>query len=542
MAPVAIPLSITDIEMHPTRKYQWRDATARYGFDPSTRVSHRRPVASREAELCAMRPNADMSDDGRAQAAARRETTSAPEPALNRVWFDVGDLLWWPFDHLSGIQRVQLSVLCALRDAPPRAFEIRCCRYGSRDGFREVAESDIAACIARLSGGPTDKAGADTRSVSRRDFVRPVAVALAGLHRRLPEGLALLTGRVWIGLVDLLRAARDRAGRIGRSAGADNIPCAFKKGDLLLNLGSSWINSGYVGAVEQAKASHGILYAALIYDLIPWKHPRWFDYGTRLRFLPWARQTMRASDLIFAISENTRKDIEGFLASEGLAPPDIEVIRLGERPPPAGGTWEPPPDLRQAMAGPGFVLAVGTIEVRKNHRLLFDVWQELLRKHGNRVPALVWAGRGGWLNEDLMNRVAASRSLDGKLIILGGHQGTGVSESGLRFLYENCLFTLFPSWYEGWGLPVAESIAFGKYCIASDAASIPEVAGGLVDYHAPDDFAGCFDLVERAVLDPDYRSGREARIRTEYRPYSWADCAQSICEKIVTWRNRCGEA
>jgi glycosyltransferase involved in cell wall biosynthesis len=356
----------------------------------------------------------------------------------------------------------------------------------------------------------------------------------------------LAIGALLLGLGDRLRIVRDRARDLLRRiapprhghADVTQAACRFKRGDLLLNLGSSWINAGYARGIERAKVRHGIRYAALICDLIPWVHPRWFNYSTRIRFLPWARETLRTSDLILAISRNTKGDIERFAASEGLARPDIEVIRLGERPPPASGAWEPDPAFRAATRESGFVLSVGTIEIRKNHQLLFEVWQELLQRHGRVIPVLVWAGRGGWFTEDLMNQVEASNRLDGKLIILGGAPETGVDEAAIRFLYRNCLFTMFPSWYEGWGLPVAESIAFGKYCIASNAASIPEVAGDLVDYHAPEDFAGCYELAERAVLDPDYRAGREARIRAEHRPYGWADCAKSICEKIVEWQSR----
>ena len=92
------------------------------------------------------------------------------------------------------------------------------------------------------------------------------------------------------------------------------------------------------------------------------------------------------------------------------------------------------------------------------------------------------------------------------------------------WLYENCLFTLYPSHYEGWGLPVAESLARGKLCIASNSSSLPEIGGDLVDYHDPLDLFGLKELVLRA-LDDDGRGRREDEIRRRYRPTLWKDSA-----------------
>ena len=98
-----------------------------------------------------------------------------------------------------------------------------------------------------------------------------------------------------------------------------------------------------------------------------------------------------------------------------------------------------------------------------------------------------------------------------------------VNDRELRWLYRRCLFTLYPSHYEGWGLPVAESLIYGKHCICSNASSLPEVGGGLVDYHDPLDALGCQALIERTLFEPGWLSEREARIRREYRTTSWKD-------------------
>jgi glycosyltransferase involved in cell wall biosynthesis len=104
----------------------------------------------------------------------------------------------------------------------------------------------------------------------------------------------------------------------------------------------------------------------------------------------------------------------------------------------------------------------------------------------------------------------------------------------LRWLYRRCLFTLYPSHYEGWGLPVAEGMALGKFCICSGAASLPEVGGALAEYHDPLDGPGCLRLVEKALLEPGWLASREERVRREYRTTSWRDCASQSFDILVS--------
>jgi glycosyltransferase involved in cell wall biosynthesis len=129
------------------------------------------------------------------------------------------------------------------------------------------------------------------------------------------------------------------------------------------------------------------------------------------------------------------------------------------------------------------VLFVSTIEIRKNHRLLVRVWRRLIARHGTEaVPALIFAGQIGWMVDDLLADLAESGHLGGKI-----EHRPGLSDEELDEAYRSCLFTVFPSFCEGWGLPIAESLAHGKFCVASNRTSIPEVGGDLIDYFDPSD-------------------------------------------------------
>ena len=235
---------------------------------------------------------------------------------------------------------------------------------------------------------------------------------------------------------------------------------------------------------------------------------------------------------MLTISECAKGDIQQFTEEDGLPRESVTVVRLGDAPLPTIERTEPLTDMFKFPIENGYVLSVGTLEIRKNHQLLFRVWSQLLQKHGHDIPVMVWVGRWGSHLDDLMKDVKKSKNLQGKLVILGGEEQIGVTDEELLYLYGNCLFTLFPSRYEGWGLPVAERLACGKYCIASNSSSIREITGDLIDYHDPSDFQQCYALVERAIFDTEYRARKEAEIRANYRAHSWADCTRMIVERI----------
>jgi glycosyltransferase involved in cell wall biosynthesis len=150
-----------------------------------------------------------------------------------------------------------------------------------------------------------------------------------------------------------------------------------------------------------------------------------------------------------------------------------------------------------------------------------------LQQHGHKlVPQLIWVGRRGWKVDNLVREVARTRWLDGKLLWLG--EKDGVSEAVLHALYKRCLFTIFPSLYEGWGLPVSESLAYGKYCIVSNASSLPEAGGNLVDYFDPTDVDACVKLTERAIFDSNYRSAKEQSIKRHFNMATWRESADNM--------------
>jgi glycosyltransferase involved in cell wall biosynthesis len=103
-----------------------------------------------------------------------------------------------------------------------------------------------------------------------------------------------------------------------------------------------------------------------------------------------------------------------------------------------------------------------------------------------------------------------------------------VNDAELDLLYRHALFTVFPSLYEGWGLPVSESLAYGKFCIASNTSSLPEVGGDLVEYLDSWDLPAWVERLAYYFDNPKELKKREKKIASDYIPITWADTARVL--------------
>lgn len=415
-----------------------------------------------------------------------------PHAARPTIWFDAGDFLKY-FRHArrpTGIQRVQMEVFSRVRDFHWGPGEIRFCQLNrSARGF-EVVEFETLL----------------------EAFQHPPLPAASRFRRR---------ATFYVG--ESMRRALGRAGRALRpnaSAGR------FNRGDILVCLGSAWENRSYTRSIERARRDFGVRFAVMVHDIIPVTHPQWVAGLSVSRFRRWLAGVLANADLVLTVSNYSRAALLAHAAKNGLTLPTVEVVNPGTGFPSFG-----PPTAVTGIPGKlpsRFALFVSTIETRKNHRLLVGVWRRLIERHGvARIPHLVFAGRRGWGAYGVMAELAADRYLGGKIVVL-----SGLSDAELDEAYRQCLFTVFPSLIEGWGLSVAESLLYGKLCVASNRGPIPEVGGDLVDYIDPEDEAASLTVIERVILDDAYRQSREARIRAEAYPRSWNDHVTALMASL----------
>lgn len=204
-----------------------------------------------------------------------------------------------------------------------------------------------------------------------------------------------------------------------------------------------------------------------------------------------------------------------------VSPAKVHAIHLG-----VGGHYVPRSAEQTAaalkahgLAYRNYIFAVGTLEPRKNLIQAINAHSGLPQAARKRMP-LVIAGMKGWLTRELDARIRVAEER-GEVRWLGY-----VSAADLPLLYSGARLFVYPSLYEGFGLPVLEAMASGVPVITSDQASLPEVAGDAAIMVDPHDFAGLRDAMLRMIEDEE-ETGRRAKLgRIQAARFTWQACAE----------------
>ncbi len=249
---------------------------------------------------------------------------------------------------------------------------------------------------------------------------------------------------------------------------------------------------------------------------VPWQQRAYFRF-----ILPPA---LRQASAVFVPSEATRRDLLAQYQVAGLEE-KVEVIAEGI---PQAVKAGPLPDGIE----PGFILAIGTVEPRKNYPRLLLAYRQLRGRHGSPpfiingrpgVPQLVIAGRAGWAYGDTLQRIAAEPGV--KYL---GH----VDEPTLSALYESASVLAFPSLYEGFGLPLLEAMARGVPAVVGAAGALPELALGAAISVDAEDTNAIATALERLLADEALRKKLGGEGSRRAKAYTWAAAAERTSEVL----------
>jgi glycosyltransferase involved in cell wall biosynthesis len=321
------------------------------------------------------------------------------------------------------------------------------------------------------------------------------------------------------------RVDRVRLRRLLAIAEQKATPVTAGGGTTIVLLGAFWGHGNTVENYLPAKRL-GARIALYLYDLIPVSHPEYCEPALVREFVTALSEWCLVCDYVLTISDFTRNALESFLAGHGIRPIPAATVPLahalpGQREPIK--TW--PRSLLRLKDRP-YVAYVSTIEGRKNHTYVVNVWRELMAQ-GVEVPDLLFVGRHGWRNSGLMDLLDGTRHLDGRVHII--HD---LTDAELNAVYENSLFTVFISLVEGWGLPVGESLMHGTPCVASSTSSIREVGGDFIDYVDPTSIADGVSVIGRMLTDPSYLADRRRNIAKSFKPRGWDQVATTFVDSL----------
>ena len=451
------------------------------------------------------------------------------------IWVDVEDF----FDYFifnprpSGIQRLAFEIKRELqRLAGDRVRFVR--RGAGASLLREVAWADVQAMFEADPTPRKTPRAAEARVAERLRAKQLIAALPSSLREPLFQAAVRQSQAVrnWRELARALRGRKPQAIRADPPAPElqhDAFKDLVRPGDCFLVLGAPWAVPGFADLAAELKQRYGMTVALLLYDLIPARHPEWCTPHAVALFDTWLHATLPLCDRLMAISRHTARDVEAYARERGVAlAGPVHPIPVGS------GFGMVETGEAAGLPAPGsYVLFVSTLEARKNHALAVRVWRKLAdevrtgQRSVDSVPYLVFAGRVGWLVADLMEQLDNMAWLGGRIRLI-----RDPTDAELVTLYRGCLFTFFPSLFEGWGLPVSESLALGTPCLSSNATALPEAGGALCRYFDPEDLGSAHKAVAALLDDRAGLAAWREQVREGFRPSPWGGSAEAVLEHV----------
>ena len=311
--------------------------------------------------------------------------------------------------------------------------------------------------------------------------------------------------------------------------------------DVMLYTGNWWWRPKAFQVFEKLKNMSGAKVVVFLHDLIPIVRSEYVDVAHARRFSEMLRQVCAASNLIVTNSMNSRSDISAWIHTSSLSNIPIAVTPLpheffqqpnykanilgrlsmrwmGKR------HMHSSVQFKSCIGDEPFVLMVGTIELRKNVPALLQAWKKLQSNKQKILPWLVLVGKWGQGADEIKDLINEFGANERKILVLNH-----VSDQMLVELYRGCLFSIYVSQYEGWGLPIGESLWFGKRVLVSNTSAMPEAGEDLVLYADPNDQQAMVEGLKALIEDSNLT---ELRAIDQNRLRTISQFGDSLCEAL----------
>lgn len=247
-----------------------------------------------------------------------------------------------------------------------------------------------------------------------------------------------------------------------------------------------------------------------VHDLIPLTHPEYCRPGEARRHRARMETILTLGQGVIANSAATLEELAAYARRNRLNLPPAVVAPLA------------PAQLSAAEACPlinkPYFVILGTIEPRKNHWLLLQLWRQLIERWGTAAPSLVIIGQRGWECENVVDLLERCTTLRGFV-----HEYSACTDTELAAWLRHARALLFPSFTEGYGMPLVEALTLGVPVIASDLPVFREIAGRIPEYLDPLDGRGWGEMITAYTsTEHPLRTAQRQRL-TGFSPPTWND-------------------
>lgn len=297
-------------------------------------------------------------------------------------------------------------------------------------------------------------------------------------------------------------------------------------GSIFFDIDSVWNSRLKRSFLFPILKQNGVKIVTQVYDLIPITHPQFSHENTAVNFMVYIGANLKYADLIISNANATVDALNELTDRLGIERKKAVVVPLGSDF--QGGSkasGEEADEKVKEIANGKYLLMIGTIEPRKNHSLVIDALESGLADKGVKA---IFAGRIGWNVDSLEKRIKTHPLYNKNLFFV-----ESPNDATVDYLYKNAFAVAFPTFNEGFGLPVIEAFQRGTPVIGSDIGVVHEVAGDYADFFDPNDKNDLVRCVENLLSDTEGYAKKKERLK-EYVPYSWGQSAADMLSAVIS--------
>lgn len=304
----------------------------------------------------------------------------------------------------------------------------------------------------------------------------------------------------------------------------------MKSGSIFLEIDSVWNSPYRRSKLLPLIKDRGLKIVSYIYDIIPIMHPQYFNTSVLYNFMDYFGACIQYADAFIVSTQSVLDNINEVVDQIGIPRIPGYVSWLG-----SDFIIRPAENMicsevnRLIMLKKKYVLIVGTVEPRKNHKILLDAFEkELFAKD----VCLVIAGKIGWNVEALERRIRNNPYLGKKLFFF-----EGLNDANVNLLYKNAFFVAFPTYDEGFGLPMIEAFERGVPVIASDCRVLREVGGELAVYFQTESEESFSETLNVYIDNPAEYQAVKRRLG-QFVPPTWDQTTEKIAAVLKSFEDK----
>jgi len=270
----------------------------------------------------------------------------------------------------------------------------------------------------------------------------------------------------------------------------DEIPC----NSIFFDIDSVWVSKFKRSYILPILKKNGVKIAVQIYDIIPITHPQYCHQNTTYFFMNYLAAHLEYADIIIVSTESTKQEINMLTDQLSLGRKKIEVVPLGsDFIDDVTKKGDVDKTVIKIAARQKYILMVGTIEPRKNHKLLIDAYDKYL---SNENINIIIAGRVGWNVEEFVKQLMGHYDYNSRIFHV-----EGANDATIDYLYRNAFYVAFPTYNEGFGLPLIEAIERGTPVAATNIGVLREVGKDFCQYFEQDNAKELADIIKACLQD-----------------------------------------